>query len=120
MAHFAEIDENNIVLRIVVVDNNDLLDDDGVEQESLGVAFCQSLFGGTWKQTSYNQNFRKNYAGINFTYDATRNAFIPPKPFASWVLNETTCLWEAPTANPNDGQKYSWNEETLSWDLIDD
>lgn len=120
MAHFAELDENNIVLRVIVVDNSDLLDADGVEQEALGVAFCQSLFGGAWKQTSYNRNFRKNYAGVGYTYDPSRDAFIPPAPaFASWVLNEATCCWEAPIPYPQDENRYVWSEELLSWSLAD-
>ena len=118
MAHFAELDENNKVLRVVVVANDVLLDDDGVEQESVGIAFCQKLFGGTWKQTSYNGNFRKNYAGIGYTYDRGRDEFIPPKPYNSWILNESTCRWEAPIPYPSDGQMYNWDEETTSWVLI--
>tara|TARA_R100001509_G_scaffold6858_1_gene4036 strand:+ start:3583 stop:3879 length:297 start_codon:yes stop_codon:yes gene_type:complete len=94
MAHFAELNSDNEVLRVIVVANNELLDDNGDEQESLGVAFCIGLFGGTWKQTSYNANIRKNYAGIGFTYDSTRDAFIPPRPEGDYVLNEETCLWE--------------------------
>lgn len=118
MAHFAEINASNEVIRVVVVANNELLDGNGDEQESLGATFCNTLFGGTWKQTSYNGNIRKNYAGIGFTYDSTRDAFIPPKPYASWTLNETTCLWEPPTAMPDDGNIYKWNESTTSWDQI--
>jgi len=119
MAHFAELDENNAVLRVVVVANDELLDINGVEQEGRGVSFCQNLFGGTWKQISYNGNIRKNFAGIGYTYDSTRDAFIPPRPYASWALNETTCLWEPPTAMPDDGNIYEWNEPTTSWDQVD-
>lgn len=117
MAHFAELDENNVVLRVVVVQNNELLDETGNESESRGVAFCKSLFGENtiWRQTSYNANFRKNYAGIGFTYDAGRDAFIPLKPFASWVLNEQTCHWQAPVPCPLDGKPYRWDEPTTSW-----
>ena len=117
MAHFAELDENNIVLRVIVVSNADTSDVNGVEREEIGVAFCRSLFGSStiWKQTSYNGNFRKNYAGIGYLYDASRDAFIPPRPFLSWLLNEQTCLWEAPVAYPNDGKGYRWDEPTLSW-----
>lgn len=115
MAHFAEIDNNNIVLRVVVVANSELLDADGVEQESLGAAFCNSLFGGTWKQTSYSESIRKNFAGEGYTYDTVRDAFIEPQPFASWSLNETTCKWEAPTPYPTDGKNYVWDEATTSW-----
>lgn len=115
MAHFAEIGLDNAVLRVVVVSNAELLDGDGVEQESLGADFCRDLFGGTWVQTSYNGNIRKNFAGQGFTYDSTRDAFIPPKPFASWTLDETTCRWEPPTPYPDDGQTYSWDEDSTSW-----
>ena len=115
MAHFAEIGLNNTVLRVIVVHNNDCLDENGQESEAKGAEFCRNLLGGTWMQTSYNGNIRKNYAGIGYTYDSTRDAFIPPKPFASWTLNETTCNWEAPTAYPTDGKMYTWDEPTLAW-----
>jgi len=116
MAHFALI-KNNIVQQVVVVGNADLTNSEGNEQEALGVAFCHSLFGtdGTWIQTSYNGNIRKNFAGIGHTYDLTRDAFIAPKPYASWVLNETTCQWEAPTPYPDDDNDYEWDESTTSW-----
>ena len=94
MAHFAELDATNTVTQVIVVHNNELLDN-GVESEAKGVAFCQSLFGGNWVQTSYNASIRKNYAGIGCTYDPVRDAFIPPKPEeGEWVLNEDTCIWE--------------------------
>jgi hypothetical protein len=121
MAHFAEIDENGIVLRVLVVDN---------AQENNGQNFLANTLGlgGTWVKTSYNTvggvhnnggtPLRKNYAGIGYTYDSVRDAFIPPKPYASWLLNETSCLWEAPVAMPTDGARYTWNEETTSWDLV--
>jgi hypothetical protein len=99
MAHFAELDTNNVVLRVIVVGNNMILNADGQESETVGVAFCHSLFGSDtiWVQTSYNGNFRKNYAGIGYTYDSVRNAFIPPKPEGDeWVLNEDTCQWYDP------------------------
>jgi hypothetical protein len=99
MAHFAELDTNNVVLRVIVVGNNMILNADGQESETVGVAFCHSLFGSDtiWVQTSYNGNFRKNYAGIGHTYDSVRNAFIPPKPEGDqWVLNEDTCRWHDP------------------------
>ena len=115
MAHFAEIDENGVVLRVIVVGNKDTADANGVEKEHIGAAFCERLFGGTWKQTSYNGNIRKNYAGVGYTYDSGRDAFIPPKPFASWVLNETTCQWEAPVPMPTDDKRYTWDEATTSW-----
>ena len=96
MAHFAQLDENNVVTQVIVVGNRDCADANGVETESIGIAFCERLFGGNWKQTSYNGNIRKNYAGIGYTYDAARDAFIPPQPGAEWVLNEETCQWENP------------------------
>lgn len=118
MAHFAEIDQNNVVLRVIVVDNRDTSTPDGTEVESIGVAFCQRLFGGNWVKTSYNGNIRKNYAGIGFTYDSGRDAFIPPTPFPSWLLNEDTCLWYPPVPRPEDGKFYSWNEQAQQWDEI--
>ena len=114
MAHFAQLDESNIVTQVIVVANEELMEN-GAESETKGIAFCQSLFGGEWKQTSYNGNFRKNYAGIGFTYDAQRDAFIPQKPYPSWILNESTCLWDAPTPMPTDDKRYSWDEATTSW-----
>jgi hypothetical protein len=121
MAHFAKLDENNVVLEVYVVHNNELLDNSGNESEAKGIAFLTEWSGGydLWKQTSYNGSFRKNFAGIGYTYDAQRDAFIPPKPFASWVLDEDTCLWNAPMPIPTDGQRYSWNEANQSWDLVD-
>jgi hypothetical protein len=115
MAHFAKIDQFGYVAQVIVVDNKDTSDAGGTEKESIGAAFCERLFGGTWKQTSYNGNFRKNYAGIGYKYDADRDAFIPPKPYASWVLDDFTCQWKAPTPMPTDGKMYSWDEATTSW-----
>jgi len=122
MAHFAKLDSNNVVTEVHVINNEVILDNNNVEQESLGVAFLQSLFDDntTWKQTSYNNSIRKNYAGIGYTYDEDRDAFIPPQPYASWVLNETTCQWEAPVPYPTDGNYYTWNESSISWDLIEE
>ena len=122
MAHFVKLDQNNVVLEVHVVDNEHLLDANGVEREELGIAFLVQWSHGYsyWKQTSYNGNFRKNYAGIGFTYDASRDAFIPPKPYASWSLNETTCLWDAPVAYPIDGKPYGWNEQTQQWEETED
>lgn len=116
MAHFAELDENNCVVKVIVIHNNELLDN-GVELESKGIVFCKSLFGENtkWVQTSYNGSFRKNYAGVGFTYDQNRNAFIPPKPFPSWLLEENTCLWVSPIEYPKDEKKYRWSEEDNSW-----
>ena len=115
MAHFAELDENNVVLQVIVVGNPDTSDANGVEKEHIGAAFCERLFGGNWKQTSYNGNIRKNYAGIGYTYNPSIDAFVPPKPHASWLLNNDTAQWEAPTPMPADDKHYSWNEATLSW-----
>jgi len=117
VAHFAELDSNNVVLRVVVVGNEDTADAKGVEKESIGQAHLEKILGGTWKQTSYNAKIRKHYAGKGFTYDSSRDAFIAPKPFNSWVLNDETCVWEAPKAYPTDGGIYQWNEEKLDWIL---
>jgi hypothetical protein len=114
MAHFAELNEENIVKQIIVVGNDDLLDENGNESEQKGVDFCVNLLGGTWIQTSYNNNIRKNYAGIGFLYDPIRDAFIGPKPFESWLLNEDTCQWEAPTPRPAEGF-WLWDEATINW-----
>ena len=108
MAHFAELDENNIVLRVVVIDDF---------YASSGEQYCHDLFGGNWKQTSYNGNIRKQYAGVGYTYDETLDAFIPPKPFNSWILDVESCIWQSPTPIPNDGALYFWDESTLSWFL---
>ena len=118
MAHFAEIGLNNTVLRVIVVGNDDCKDQHGNESETIGAKFCHDLLGGVWLQTSYNGNMRKNYAGIGYTYDSTRDAFIAPKPYASWTLNETTCQWNAPVAYPTDNKQYVWNESTTSWDEV--
>jgi len=113
MAHFARL-EDNTVTEVIVVHNNELLVD-GVESEAKGIEFCQSLFGGEWKQTSYNGNIRKNYAGIGMIYDSTRDAFMYPQPFNSWVLDEDTCQWEPPIPYPTDDKTYRWDEPTTSW-----
>jgi len=125
MAHFCKLGKGNKVLKVEVVSN------DIATTEQAGVDFLNNLYetNDVWKQTSYNTRggihlldgtpFRKNFAGIGFTYHQTRNAFIPPKPYPSWSLNETTCLWEAPVDYPTDGQNYEWNETNQSWDLIE-
>jgi hypothetical protein len=120
MAHFAELDANNVVLRVIVVSNRDTSDANGVEKEHIGAAFCERLFGGTWKQTSYNGNIRKNYAGIGYTYDANIDAFVPPKPYPSWLLDTNTAQWQAPAPMPTDGKRYSWNEENQTWVEVQD
>ena len=108
MSHWAEIDENNTVLRVLVGNNS---------EPDEGEAFMNSL-GGTWVKTSYNGNIRKNFAGIGYTYDAGRDAFISPKPYESWVLNEETCQWESPVPYPTDGVMYQWNEELADWQAV--
>ena len=130
MASFAKIGLNGKVIEVQSVVNEVLHDSNGVEQEVIGIDFLTKLTGWSiWKQTSYNTHggvhssgrtpFRKNHAGIGYTYDEARDAFIPPKPFNSWILNEDTCLWNAPVAMPIDDNKYSWNEQTLSWDIVE-
>jgi len=123
MAHFAKIrTSDNIVIHVSGVDNWNIVDGEGNEVESIGIAYLEQVHGvdanHIWRQTSYNGNMRKNYAGIGMTWDEGRDAFIPPKPFNSWVLNETTCRWEAPTAMPTDAgenEYYRWDEPTTAW-----
>ena len=111
MAHFAELDENNIVLRVLVTDN---------DYPNEGYDWLVETLGGTWVQTSYNATIRKNFASVGFTYDAERDAFIPPKPFESWLLDEETCLWEAPTPYPSDDKIYTWDEEAQTWSEVNE
>jgi hypothetical protein len=129
MASFAKIGLNGKVIEVLSVVNEVLHDSNGVEQESIGIDFLTKLTGwSVWVQTSYNTKggvhklggtpLRKNHAGIGMTYDETRDAFIPKKPFNSWILNEDTCLWNAPVAYPTDGGKYTWNETNLNWEII--
>ena len=131
MASFAKIGLNNKVIEVLSVVNEVLHDSNGIEQEVIGIDFLTKLTGyPVWKQTSYNTHggvhdnggtpLRKNHAGIGYTYDEDRDAFIPPKPYNSWILNEDTCIWNAPVAKPQDDNIYKWNEQTLSWDLIED
>lgn len=117
MAHFAKLDENNVVVEVHVVNNDDILNLSFPSSEPVGIEFLNNWqgFPSTWKQTSYNKNFRKNYAGIGYIYDQQRDAFIPPKPFESWILNEETCLWEPPVEYPTDGKQYLWDEELVQW-----
>ena len=120
MAHFVKLDSNNVVTQVVVV-NNDVLLENNIEVEQKGIDFLIGLFGqAVWKQTSYNGSIRKNYAGVGYKYDTTRDAFIPPKPFDSWTLNEGTCQWEAPVAYPDtdSGDIYRWDEDNTQWVLI--
>jgi hypothetical protein len=109
MAHFAELNESNVVLRVLVTSN---------DEPDEGYSWLLQNFGGTWVKTSYNRNIRKNFAGIGFIFDAERNAFIPPQPFASWVLDEETCQWEAPVAYPEGEDNYTWDEASTSWKLV--
>jgi hypothetical protein len=129
MASFAKIGLNGKVIEVLSVVNEVLHDSNGIEQEAIGIDFLTKLTGyPVWKQTSYNTNggvhssggtpLRKNHAGIGYTYDEDRDAFIPKKPFASWILNETTCQWEAPIVKPDDGQNYNWNETIQNWELV--
>jgi hypothetical protein len=122
MAHFAKIGINGKVIEVTKVNNEVILDANGNESEMNGIDFLTKLTGyPVWKQTSYNTSkefFRKNFAGIGMTYDEDRDAFIPKKPFASWILNETTCRWEAPIAKPNDDGIYTWNETIQNWEQI--
>ena len=125
MAHFSKLGKGNIVEKVIVISDND------APNEQAGVDFINNLYGtkDIWKQTSFNTYagehklggtpFRKNFAGVGFRYDQSKDAFIPPKPFDSWTLNETTCLWEAPVAKPNDNGIYNWNEQNQTWDLIE-
>ena len=108
MANWAEIDETNKVIRVTVGDNNDSNNDEGYQ-------WLIDNLGGTWIKTSYNGNFRVNFACIGYFYDPIRDAFIPPQPYPSWLLNETTCQWESPVPYPTDGKNYHWDETTLSW-----
>ena len=130
MASFAKIGLNNKVIEVQSVVNEVLNDSNGIEQESIGIDFLTKLTGwAIWKQTSYNTHggvhdnggipLRKNHAGIGYIYDEDRDAFIPKKPFNSWILNEDTCLWNAPVAMPIDENKYTWNESTLTWDIVE-
>ena len=116
MAHFAKIGLNNIVTEVLVVANRETMDSNGVEHESIGIEFLKTLTGHeTWIQTSYNGNIRKNFAGIGYTYDSQRDAFIPPQPYPSWTLVEETCNWTAPVLYPADGNMYRWDEATTNW-----
>jgi hypothetical protein len=112
MAHWAELDDNNVVLRVTVGDNNDSNGDEGYK-------WLVDNLGGIWVKTSYNATIRKNFAGIGFTYDETLDAFIPLKPFASWILDEDTCQWVAPKPYPADDKVYVWNETKLKWELAE-
>ena len=117
MAHFAKLDNSNKVIRVDVLSNVVITDENDVEQEQLGIDFLTNLYGGVgwYKQTSYNENFRKNFAAVDYTYDGIRDAFIAPQTYPSWTLNEDTCRWEAPIAYPDDGKDYIWDEATTNW-----
>lgn len=111
MSHWAEIDSSNIVIRVLVGDNNDPNGDEGYQ-------WLLDNLGGTWIKTSYNKSIRKNFAGIGYFYDEKLDAFIPPKPFDSWILNESLCVWESPLPYPDDGAIYNWNEIDQIWQAI--
>jgi hypothetical protein len=137
MASFAKLDNNDIVIQLVAVVNEVIKDSNGIEQEQLGIDFLRTLYNepnANWKQTSYNTNagvhslggapFRKNYAGMGYQYDSQRDAFIPQKPYNSWLLNESTCRWEPPVIRPeitqeqkDNNQYYSWNEDIINWEV---
>jgi hypothetical protein len=123
MAYFAKLGTGNIIEQVISINNSVITDNNGIEQEQLGNDFINKLYNtrDVWKQTSYNNNIRKNFAGIGYQYDQTRDAFIPPKPYNSWILNENTCQWEAPVAEPTteleDNQYYSWNESIINWEI---
>jgi hypothetical protein len=130
MASFAKIGLNNKVIEVVSVVNDVIKDSNDIEREELGIQFLNEIYKWPiWKQTSYNTvggvhnnggiPFRKNHAGIGYTYDEDRDAFIPKKPYNSWILNEQTCNWEAPIAYPTDGKRYTWNETNLNWELVE-
>ena len=116
MAYFAELGLDSKVISVHVVDNENLLDANGNEQEQIGIDYLTQIHGHTsWVQTFDNNNIRKNYAGIGYEYDEVRDAFIPPKPYPSWTLDEDTCLWDSPTPYPDDGEEYLWDEDSMSW-----
>lgn len=120
MAHFAKLDENNVVQEVIVIANDAVNNLEFPESEPIGVDFCKSLYGAdaVWKQTSYNASFRKHYAAIGMIYNADIDAFIVPKPFSNWTLNPSTGNWDAPVPYPNDGQDYNWEEETQTWKRV--
>ena len=121
MAYFAQIDDNNMVVQVIRVNDSDLQNSDGFEDENVGIDFCKSLIGQetNWKQTSYNAKIRKHYAGIDYVYDEENNVFYAPQPYPSWILNETTFIWEAPIAVPTDNKIYEWNEANEEWDEVE-
>jgi hypothetical protein len=116
MKYFAEIDENNMVINIILVNDEDCLDENEKESEVVGAEFCKNLLGGVWKQTYYDANFRKNFAGIGYTYDEKLDAFIPPQLYSKWILNEETAQWESPIPPPDNENPYFWNDEKGSWE----
>ena len=120
MAHFAQINDSNEVIAVTVLADSDCQDENNDESEAVGITFMKALLGSdtNWVQTSYNASIRKNYAGIGYTWDSGRDAFIPPQPFSSWTLNEDSCYWEAPVVYPDDGKNYDWNESNKNWDEI--
>jgi len=118
MAHFAQLNAANIVERVIVVDNSNIIDEHGQESEAIGIAFCKTIYGADtiWRQTSYNGSIRKNYAGPGYLYNSELDAFIAPQPYESWRLDIETCQWKAPKPYPADGFDYFWNESLLRWE----
>lgn len=121
MAHFAQLDENNVVINVIRIADEDCLDENGNESEAVGITFCKNVFGEDtrWVQTSYNKNFRKIYAGIGHTYDPSKDAFIPEKAYPSFIFDENVWSWVHPVPHPKDGKMYIWDEPTLSWVLAE-
>jgi hypothetical protein len=123
MGYFAQINENNIVEQIIAINNLDLGEPEFTfpETDAIGQVFIANVLKlpGSWKQTSYHNNIRKNYAGIGYTYDLDLDAFIPPQPYASWILNIETCLWDSPIPYPADGTVYTWNEDNQNWEEVE-
>jgi hypothetical protein len=120
MAHFAQIDKDGIVTQIIVISNSECVDQNGIENEEIGALFCHKLLGGKWKQTSYNGRIRFRYAGIGYRYDETRDAFIAPQPYPSWIFSEKTLDWESPIPYPQDDKDYYWDEPTTEWKPVNE
>tara|TARA_B100000614_G_C14276017_1_gene381379 strand:- start:127 stop:504 length:378 start_codon:yes stop_codon:yes gene_type:complete len=120
MAHFAEINQNGTVLRVVALNDDQIRDADGRHNELLGKQFLSKTLGGEWVQTSYNATFRRRFAGIGYTYRSDLDAFIPPNPYPSWLLDENECVWEPPVEMPDDGKRYLWNEVIMEWQVRED
>ena len=121
MAHFAKLDGNNNVLQVVVVDNENLVDENGNESEEVGIQFLNEVFNhASWRQTSYNGNFRRHYAGVGYKYDSVRDVFVPPQPYPSWTLDQSTAEWRPPTPCPDDGIERKWDEQNRRWVTLEE